>query len=277
MRLSRRKTSSYAPRWTPPQRVVLLSLIGVNLAFFVAQQLLQTYQPAVVPEYLGLSYRGIDQACAWQFFSAMFLHAGVLSFAGSMIVLYFIGRDVEVILGPKHFLYLYLCGALGGELGHLFLMPSTTVLFAASGGVAAVVVAFATILPDLELTESFRFILPVKLKAKYFAYTLFAIGVVLMVFDRHGVVSHSAYLGGGATGWLYAHLLGFGSPSFLQRAVRRRRMEGERRRQMSLDEFIAEEVDPLLEKISRSGLGSLTRSERRTLAQAREKMAQPPQ
>jgi hypothetical protein len=129
----------------------------------------------------------------------------------------------------------------------------------------------------LELTESFRFILPVKLKAKYFAYTLFAIGAVLMVFDRQGVVSHSAYLGGGATGWLYAHLLGFGSPSFLQRAVRRRRMEGERRRQMSLGEFITEEIDPLLEKISRSGLGSLTRSERRTLAQAREKMAQSPQ
>jgi membrane associated rhomboid family serine protease len=277
MRLSRRKASSYAPRWTPPQRVVLFSLIGVNLAFFVAQQLLQAYQPAVVPEYLGLSYRGIDQAYAWQFFSALFLHSGVLSFAGSMIVLYFIGRDVEAILGRKHFLYLYLCGAIGGELGHLFLMPTTTVLLAASGGVAAVVMAFATILPDLELTESLHVILPVKLKAKYFAYTLFAVGAVLVVFDRRGVVSHSAYLGGCAAGWLYAHLLGFGGPSFVQRALRRRRVEGERRRRMSLDQFITEEVDPLLEKIGRSGLGSLTRSERRTLAQVREKMAQPRQ
>ena len=277
MRLSGRKASSHAPRWTPRQRVVLLSLIGVNFAVFVAQQILQAYQPAAVIEYLGLSYRGIDRAYAWQFFSAMFLHAGVFSFAGSMIVLYFIGRDVESIVGQKHFLSLYLAGLVGGEVGHLFLMPATTVLLAAPGGVAAVVVAFATILPELELTQSLFFIPAAKLKAKYLGSALFAIGLLLVVFDREDVVSHSAFLGGGAVGWLYAHLLGFGRPSFVQRVVRRRRIEGERRRQMSLDEFIAEEIDPVLEKISRSGFGSLTRRERRALAEAREKMTEPPQ
>jgi hypothetical protein len=78
-------------------------------------------------------------------------------------------------------------------------------------------------------------------------------------------------------GWLYAHLLGFGRPSFLQRALRRRHLEGERRHQMSLDDFISLEVDPLLEKISRSGFASLTRRERRTLDEVRTKMAEPPQ
>jgi rhomboid family protein len=277
MRLSGRKASSHAPRWSPPQRVVLLSLIGVNLAVFIAQQVLQTYQPAIVPDYLGLSYRGIDQACAWQFFSAMFLHAGVFSFAANMFVLYFIGRDLESIVGQKHFLYLFFFGVIGGELGHLFLMPSTTVLVAASGGVAAVVVAFATILPEIEMADSLFFVLPVRLKAKYIAYALFALGLLLVLFVRNGVVSHSAYLGGGAAGWLYAHLLGFGRPSFVQRTLRRRRLEGERRRRMSVEEFIAEEIDPLLEKISRTGLASLSRSERRMLAQARQKMAEPPQ
>jgi membrane associated rhomboid family serine protease len=277
MRLSGRKASSHAPHWTPRQRVVLFSLIGLNFSVFLAQQVIQAQQPDVVPEVFGLSYRGIDQAYAWQFFSAMFLHANVLGFAGNMFVLYFIGRDVESILGQKHFLYLYLAGLIGGELGHLFLMPSTTVLLAASGGVAAVVVAFATILPELELTQSLFFILPVKLKAKYLGTALFFAGLLLAVFDRQGVVSHSAYLGGCAAGWLYAHLLGFGRPSVLQRALRRRRIEGERRGQMSLDEFIAEEIDPVLEKISRSGFGSLTRRERRVLGQARARMTEPPQ
>ena len=277
MRLSGRKASSYAPRWTSRQRVALLSLLGLNCSIFVAQLTLQAYQPGAVPEYLGLSYRGIDQAYAWQFFSALFLHAGVFQFAGNMFVLYFIGRDVESILGQKHFLYLYLCGAIGGELGHLFLMPSTTVLLGASGGVAAIVMALAVMLPELELTDSLFFILPIKLKMKYFGYALCATGAVLLVVDRTGVVSHSAYLGGSAAGWLYAHLLGFGRPSFLQRALRRRWVESERRRRMSLGEFIVEEIDPLLEKISQTGLESLTRSERRTLAQVREKMAERPQ
>jgi membrane associated rhomboid family serine protease len=257
--------------------VVLFSLIGVNLAAFVVQLALQASQPAIVPEYLGLSYRGIDQAFAWQFFSAMFLHVGIFSFVASMVVLYFIGRDLESILGQKHFLYLFLGGVIGGELGHLFLMPSTTVLVAASGGIAAVIVAYATILPELEVAESLLFVLPAKVRAKYLGYALVALGLVLVVFVRTGVVSHSAWLGGAAAGWLYAHLLGFGRPSFVQRALRRRRLESERRRQMSLEEFIAVEIDPLLEKISQRGLASLSRSERRRLAEVREKMAEPPQ
>ncbi|MBA3830382.1 MAG: rhomboid family intramembrane serine protease [Chthoniobacterales bacterium] len=277
MRLSGRRASSHAPPWASRQRVILFALLGANCAAFVAQLLLQNYEPATIPTYLGLSYRGIDQAFAWQFFSALFLPGNIFQFAANILALYFIGRDVEAILGQKHFLYLYLLGAAGGELGHLLLMPSTTVLLAASGGVAAVVVAFGTILPELEMAGAIFFLLPVKLKAKHFAYLVFALGGLLLAIDRRGVVSHSAYMGGCCAGWLYAHLLGFGRVSFVQRFLRERKMEHERRRQMSVAEFMNEEIDPLLEKISRCGLTSLTRSERRKLAEMRVKMAAPPQ
>ena len=46
----------------------------------------------------------------------------------------------------------------------------------------------------------------------------------------------------------------------------------ERERRMTPREFIAEKVDPVLEKISRDGLESLTAEERQLLAKAREKM-----
>jgi uncharacterized protein DUF6576 len=38
-------------------------------------------------------------------------------------------------------------------------------------------------------------------------------------------------------------------------------------------EFIQQHIDPVLEKISRSGIQSLTRSERRVLARARDKFS----
>jgi membrane associated rhomboid family serine protease len=253
--------------------VVLFALLGVNLAGFLAQMLLQIYQPAAIPEYLGLSYRGIDQAYAWQSFTAMFLHAGVFGFAANLFVLYFVGRDLECIIGQKHFLYLYSLGAIGGELSHLFLMPPTAILLAASGGVAALVVAYGTVLPELEIAGSIFFLLPIKLKAKHCAAALGAVAVLLLLIDRHGVVGHSAWLGGGAAGWLYAHLLGFGRPSFVQRFLQARRLERERRRRLSPEEFIAEQIDPILEKISRRGLGSLSRAERRTLAEAHARMS----
>jgi hypothetical protein len=52
----------------------------------------------------------------------------------------------------------------------------------------------------------------------------------------------------------------------------KRRVEASRLRSLSADQFVAEEIDPLLEKISRRGLASLSRRERRLLEQARKKM-----
>jgi membrane associated rhomboid family serine protease len=191
-----------------------------------------------------------------------------------MLILYLLGRDVESIIGQRSFLSLYLTGAIAGELGHMFLMPESSVLLAGSGGVAAVLVAYATILPELELTSMLFFILPVRLKAKHLAYGAFVIAILGVALDRSNSVAHSAYLGGCVAGWVYAHLLGFGRPSMVQRALRQRRADVERYRTMSPDQFISEEVDPVLDKISREGMHSLTRTERRILARAQEKIAE---
>lgn len=270
MRLSGRKYSSRTQPWTQRQRVVLLTLISVNLAVFVAQLIIESFQPGFVSSYLGISKAGVRDAYAWQFISAMFLHDGPWHLLGNMLVLYFLGRDLESILGPRHFLYLYLAGAVAGELGHLFLMPVDAILLAASGGVAAVLMAYATILPELELTAMMFFMVPLRLKAKHLAYGAVVLALILLCIDRTGTVTHSAYLGGCAAGWLYAHLLGFGRPSFLQRFLRQRRIEAERYQQLTIDQLMTEEIDPLLEKISQRGLVGLSRSERRSLLKARD-------
>ncbi|MDB6147250.1 MAG: glpG [Spartobacteria bacterium] len=274
MRLSGRKYSSYTRPWTQRQRVVLLSLIGVNLAVFLAQFVIEAYQPGFISGYLGLSDAGVRDAYAWQFVTAMFLHEGPWHLLGNMLILYLLGRDLESILGQRHFLYLYLTGAIAGELGHLFLMPSDSVLYGASGGVAAVVMAYATILPELELTNLLFFVIPIRFKAKHLAYGAFALGFILICIDRNRLVSHSAYLGGCMAGWFYAHLLGFGRPSRVQRFLHQQKAEAERYDQMSVEQLISDEIDPLLEKISGKGLISLTRRERRSLAKARERILQ---
>jgi membrane associated rhomboid family serine protease len=272
MRLSGRKTSRFTRSWVPTQRVVLLTLLGVNVAGFIAQLSLTAWNPTFVQEYLALSDRGVSQAYAWQFFTALLLHNSVWHFAANMLVLYFVGRDVEAILGQRQFLFLYLFGAFCGELGHLFLMPGDCVLFAAGGGVAAVFIAYATILPELEMTTLLLFMVPVRLKMRQLAQITMLAAVALLMFDRSGQVGHSAFLGGAIAGWLYAHVLGFGRTSFLQRALRQRRVEAARLRTLSAEQFVEQEIDPVLEKISQRGIRSLNRRERRLLAQAREKM-----
>lgn len=272
MRLSGRKASRFTRSWAPPQRIVLLSLIGLNAAAFIVQLVLTSWNQPFVLEYLGLSDRGINDAYAWQFFTAPLLHNNIWHFAANMLVLYFIGRDVEAIIGQRQFLFLYLFGAFSGELGHLFLMPSNCVLFGASGGVAAIFIAYATILPELEMTTLLLFMLPVRLKMRRLAQIALVGAVALLLYDRSGAVGHSAFVGGAIAGWFYAHLLGFGRTSLLQRVLRQRRLEAARLQSMRADQFVAEEIDPLLEKISQRGLASLSRRERRLLEQAREKM-----
>ena len=272
MRLSRGKSSLSARPWRERRRVVLLALIGVNVAGFVTQICLDAFEPGLVRDYLALSNRGIHAAYAWQFVTAMLLYGGPWHFLGNLLVLYILGRDIESILGQRHFLYLFLSGAIGGELGHLFLMPAETLLYAASGGVAAVLIAYATILPELDLIAWRRSRFSFHAKAKHVAYAILLLSLVMLVIDRNGAVMHSAIPGGLAAGWLYANLLGFGHPSWLQRILRRRREAAMRLQRMTPAEFIEHEIDPLLEKISRHGMQSLSRVERRLLFQAREKV-----
>src|SRR4051812_40610915 len=272
MRLSGRKYSSYTRRWTQRQRVVLLSLIGLNLAAFSAQLVIEASQPGFVGTYLALSDAGIREAYAWQFVAAMFLHIGPWHLLGNMLILYLLGRDLESIIGQRHFLYLYMAGSIAGELGHLFLMPSTSAVYAASGGVIAVVVAYAAILPELELTALMFFVIPIRLKAKHLGYIAFGLAIILLCFDRAPTVTHSVYLGGALAGWIYAHLLGFGHPSLLHKFLHQRKVEANRFDQMSAEQLMSDEIDPLLEKIAREGMDSLTRKERRDLAKAREKI-----
>jgi hypothetical protein len=51
-----------------------------------------------------------------------------------------------------------------------------------------------------------------------------------------------------------------------------RRAAAERYRQLTPTEIIAEEIDPVLEKIARSGMNSLTRAERRILTRAHQRI-----
>jgi hypothetical protein len=66
--------------------------------------------------------------------------------------------------------------------------------------------------------------------------------------------------------------LGFGNPMAIERYLFDRRQHAARIERMPADQFIREELDPILEKISREGRGSLTRAERKLLQMGRQKL-----
>ena len=90
--------------------------------------------------------------------------------------------------------------------------------------------------------------------------------------DTRREIGPVAMLVGCAVGWLHARHSGFGNPLFFQRYLFEKRQRAARLERMTPDQFISAEIDPILEKISKEGMQSLTRSERKVLAQGREKI-----
>jgi membrane associated rhomboid family serine protease len=78
--------------------------------------------------------------------SSAFLHGGVLHIAFNMMVLLFIGRQLEAPLGAKAMAVLLLAGAYGGALAQFLAGPQSAVpMIGASGAISAVIAVFALI------------------------------------------------------------------------------------------------------------------------------------
>lgn len=273
MRPLRQQFQSFSRSW-PGRRFSIVSiLIGVNVGMFIFQLLVGLFAPGWVEEYLALSGTGVRRGFEWQFVTYMFLHGGLLHLAFNMLTLFFAGREVEVIAGRKNLLGIYFAGGLLGGIAQVLLTNPFSQLVGASAGVFAVLIAFTTIYPELELTLLLFFVIPVRVKAKYLALGLVIMSLFFSFSGVWGGVGHIAHLGGCLAGWLYAKQLGFGRPVQLPRFVYKKRERLERMQSMSPEEFISEEIDPILDKISREGIHSLTRAERKILEKGREKIA----
>lgn len=248
-------------------------LIALNVAFFLISWGVDLLAPHWVDNLFALTRRGLAQGKYWQLVTYMFLHGGALHLLVNCIGLLFAGREVETVLGKKHLLLIYFLGGILGGIAQLIAGPRAIELIGASGGVCAVLLAFTTLLPELEITALLYFVIPVKMKAKWLGRIIIGVSILFAVFNWSRGVAHVAHLGGALTGLLYTRRLGYGGAFFLQRFLHDRRDRRDRRRRMDPETFISKEIDPILDKIAQEGIHSLTRAERRILEQGREKIA----
>lgn len=281
MRSPRRQLHPSTHRWPGRRPSLVTILIALNVAAFAVQTLCNSIAPGQVEHWFALSRESLHSGFAWQFFTYMFLHgdpsvpaSGPIHLLVNMTTLYFAGRELEGIIGPKHLLGVYLGGGLLGGIGQILVSASSTPLVGASAGVCAVLLAFTTILPEIEITGLLFFIIPIRLKAKYLALCFVIISAACAATGTLGGIGHIAHLGGCLVGWLYVKQLGFGHPLRIQRYVFEKRERAARFERMSAAQFISQEIDPILDKISREGIHSLSRAERKVLEKGREKIAE---
>ena len=214
----------------------------------------------------------------WTPVTYMFMHDGIFHILFNMLWLYWFGQIFEEYLGNKRTIGLYF---LGGLAGAVFFIASFnifpffthnnaaigTALVGASASVMAIMVATATLLPDY--TISLMFIGPVKLKW---------LVLFFIVFDFLGIVGPNAggelaHLGGGLIGFIYIKQLQkghdwIGGIAGLFKSKSNLKVVSKNTSRNSSDLPRQEEIDTILDKISRSGYDSLTRQEKEVLFRA---------
>ena len=277
MRPSRRQTQPFTRPWAAGRPSATAVLLAVNVGAFVSQMLIQFMlsdrgDQGLVRQWLALDDAGIQAGQLWKFFTFQFIHAGPLHLLANMLLLFLAGREVEPIVGARHFLAIYGLGNLVGGVAHWLVMPEFPLL-GASAGVAAVLVAFSTILPELEVTLHLFFVLPLRLRAKHLTLALALMCGILWMMASATEIGPVAMLAACIPGWLYVKQLGFGNPLLFQRFIFDRRQRAARMERMSAEQFLSAEIDPILDKIAREGMHSLSRTERRILEKGREKIA----
>lgn len=267
----------FVRRWPAGRPSATALIVALSVGAYGAQIIVETLlagQPSreLFRDWLALDDAGIHAGQWWKFLSFGLLHVDPIHLVANMLLLYFAGREVEPIIGPRHFLALYALGNVVGGLAHWLAVPSQELL-GVSAGVAAIFLAYTTILPELEVTMNLFFVIPLRLHAKHLAIALLVVsGLCAWTFTglEYGPV---AILAGSVFSWAYIKQLGYGNPLAFQRYIFERRQRAARIERMTPEQFLVTEIDPILEKISERGMKSLTRAERKLLEQARKKIS----
>ena len=229
-----------------------------------------TYHMALKGSTLGKPLRW------WQFLTYGFAHAPPPEYwhiGANMLVLFFLGRDIERRYGPREFLRLYLvmlvvASVVWAGIEMMWGGNPATPAVGASGAIAGIVILYALNFPHRTLLLFFVIPMPA-----------WVAGLLIVLMDIYGAltgagqIAFTAHLGGAAFAFLYFqfgwNLTRWTAWLSLDRLKPRPnlRVHDSDRKQQEKQE-LSDEVDRILQKISQEGEQSLTRKERRTLETA---------
>lgn len=199
----------------------------------------------------------------WTMITYMFIHGGFAHILFNMIALYFFGSRVEQRLGSSRFFALYFVSGIAGAL--LSFVFSTNPILGASGAVFGVELAYARFWPrDVIYIWG---VIPIEVR------WLVALSTAVAIFGGFtggGGVAHFAHLGGFVGAFFYLLFLErrHGSKRFKREATavpaKTDALLGNWKKvdRESVHSVNRDEVNRILDKISASGIGSLTPQER---------------
>jgi len=234
----------------------VLRLILANALVY----LLQTMRPAITEAFAFVPVLILSRP--WTLFTYMFLHGDISHILFNMLGLLFFGPRLEIELGGRDFLLLYLASGLMAAFLS-FISPFSAII-GASGAVYGVFMGFAYYWPR----ENIRIwgVLPVE------ARWIVAFMTVMSLFGGFGFtmdnIAHFAHLGGFLGGYLFLKFLDHKTKVIDQIVSVLPPVDGSKWKSINrekLHEVNRTELDRILDKINKNGVNSLSANEREFL------------
>lgn len=133
----------------------------------------------------------------WMFVTSIFLHADIEHLFFNMLILFFLGINLERSIGKKSFVMLFIISGIVGNFGYLITASNPfTPAIGASGAIYGIVGTLATIAPFM-MVVIWMIPMPMIVVAIFWAITDFA-----GLFAPSGI-ANGAHLGGMLVGVLY--------------------------------------------------------------------------
>lgn len=293
------------PRITP----AVQWLIAINVAVFFVQ--LTLVNAVDVQHALAFEVRDLTTR-PWTIVTYMFVHTGFWHLVFNMWMLWVFGPRVERAWNSRSFvLYYILCG-LGGWLFHLMIARDGSYLLGASAAIFGVMLAYAMRWPDDEVRFFPLVFIAMKVRWYVVLLVGLNLAMGLWTMNGGSGVAYFAHLGGVFVGYLYLRLSAAHGIDRLRQRMSQvpdipdeppraipRTQPRPRERASEIDEIVArsnaiaankrtaaggpslaakvgkkksDELNVVLDKISRRGIGSLTHDERRLLEEMSKRL-----
>jgi membrane associated rhomboid family serine protease len=145
----------------------------------------------------------------WQVFTSMFVHAGFGHFFVNMLVLFFMGSELERRVGGNRYLLIFFTSGLAGSLAYIVYAYMTNPYVYAMGASAAifgVLGALAIIAPEIRVFI-FPFPIPISIRVAILLFAFY--DLILLPFSYKTGVAHISHLSGLLVGLYFGKTMRF--------------------------------------------------------------------
>lgn len=257
---------------------ILAQIIIINVAVFLTINIIGNLSHLNLTPALALPLDAENFLYKfWTLFTYMFTHENLGHIFWNMFLLYFSSQIFFTIFGQKKLLYVYVMSGLSGGtlvllLGFIFSSAfSNSILLGASAAVMGVAAVMAVYAPNYTV---YLWGL-IEMRYKFFFLLVFGVSTVIdLSVNTGGKISH---IGGALFGLLYGYQLKRGvdlsDVAFLKKKKTKLKVVSYNPNVKKTAASENEEVimNTLLDKISKSGYDSLTKSEKETLFRLSQK------